>query len=147
MIIIQSNDNSKDLEWNISALIKETSRIIWLGKRKKFSKEWVSEKHQYQYAQISQNLNHKTFSKEETLFSCTAGFSNSKYGVLFVFYQRNEFLPGQCHFIFYLAIYVGETKTYGIGWRSTFRILRGHNACIALLGHLSKGLEPKYSHL
>ena len=57
----------------------------------------------------------KTFSKKALLFSALQGFLIPQYGVLFVFFQIYKFLPGSCHFIFYLVMDIGEQKTYDIG--------------------------------
>ena len=46
----------------------------------------------------------KTFSNKALLFSA-----------LQVFFQKNKFFLGSCHFIFYLVMDIGEQKTYDIG--------------------------------
>ena len=58
-------------------------------------------------------------------------------------YQKNKFLPGSCLFIFYLLIDNGNQETYGAENPHKNLSGRGNNACMKLLGHLSKGLESE----
>ena len=57
----------------------------------------------------------KTFSKKAFLFIALQSILIIQYGVLFMFYQKNKFLPGSYLFIFYLAMDIGNQKTYDVG--------------------------------